>query len=802
MRFWPFGTKKVRPVGLTLESGGEAPRRSWRQSRLLKAATIWMLVVAAMLSFPGQRIYEFPVQEGDVWRGDDLASTKAFPIFKTDEQIEAEYEEIRSSATPFFRKTNGALGLALANIDSLSSRLDRVLEQYAEWKTAAARDDRSKAQRDSAAFSRMLLGSDLDLLPQHWSLIIESFEEHNPALASSRRPAGGSQAIDRTVLDETRALVRSLEGRSVINIPKDSITTDEVVVLDDLVRSQSFLPTERLSDISDVRREARRYFETRHPESSEIAAIGRRLFVQAFVPTLVYLPDVTAAEIESRLGAVSTTPGMVREGEVIVRNGEIVTPGIKAKLNSLARSAADRGGRLRTWLTLLGQLLISLIACTIFFLFLYILRRDYFEDNRDVVLMSVLLALLIGLFAASVRLEAVPSLAVPVTIASVLLTVFYDSRVGFFGTLSLALLGGVYFGYDFKFFSVTMWAGTIAVFSVRDIKRRAPFITTAGLVFLAYTTLLGAFWLFDVVPTGRFGVEELIFVGINAVLVLLAQPLVLIFERLFGMTTDVTLLELSDTNRDTLRELSIRAPGTFNHSLQVANLSEAAADAIGANALLARVGALYHDIGKMQKPEYFVENQQAGFNPHDRLKPRMSALIISSHVRDGLERAKEERLPKVVQDFIPMHHGTARMEYFYNKALQLAGEDDPSPPEVEFRYPGPRPNTRETGIVMLADSVEAASRSIEQPTPRKLENLVDSIIEARISDGQLDFCPLTFADINRIRETVLSMLSGMHHFRVKYPGQEQEEAKALEAADSSDLQGEPQDGTGDTGGIE
>ncbi|HEY5564393.1 MAG TPA: HDIG domain-containing metalloprotein, partial [Rhodothermia bacterium] len=347
------------------------------------------------------------------------------------------------------------------------------------------------------------------------------------------------------------------------------------------------------------------------------------------------------------------------------------------------------------------------------------------------------------------------------------------SRVGIFATLSLAVLGGVYFGTDFKFTSLTIFAGTIAVFSVREIKRRAPFVTTAGLVFLAYATMLGGFWLFDVVPLGKGIVSELVLIGSNSVLVLLAQPLVLIFERLFRMTTDVTLLELSDTNRNVLRELSIKAPGSFNHSLQVANLAEAAADAIGANALLARVGALYHDIGKMQKPEYFVENQRSGYNPHDRLKPRMSALIIGSHVRDGIDLGRQERIPDVVLDFITMHHGTARMEYFYNKALQTTEEGEQPPAEGEFRYPGPRPNSRETGIVMLADSVEAASRSIEHPTQRKLESMVNSIFESRIADGQLDHCPLTFADINTIRATLLSMLSGIHHFRVKYPGQDQ-----------------------------
>jgi putative nucleotidyltransferase with HDIG domain len=245
-------------------------------------------------------------------------------------------------------------------------------------------------------------------------------------------------------------------------------------------------------------------------------------------------------------------------------------------------------------------------------------------------------------------------------------------------------------------------------------------------------------------------------------------------ERGFRVTTDLALLELSDTNRALLKELSLRAPGTFNHVLQVANLAEAAADAIGANALRARVGALYHDIGKMLKPEYFIENQQPGENPHDRITPYMSALIIASHVKDGLELGKEHGLPEVVLDFIPTHHGTTMMEFFYRRAKEQQGENDAPVDEAEFRYPGPRPSTVEQAIVMLADSVEAASRSLDKPTPRRLEALIDGIFKARSEDGQLGNSPLTFAELSRVKETFLSILCGIYHFRVKYPDQEGE----------------------------
>lgn len=773
MSAWSLRRRRIRPVGTTLETGGESRGKSWRESRLLKGLIIGALVVIAMLAYPRQRAYEFPIEVGEVWKDADIISPQAFPIFKTRNELQSEIQAIRGSARPVFRDETNSYAVSIRNLDSTNTHLERIFRKYAAWQSSKLRSDRLQVSRDSLAFRQELSRSDVTLTPIQWKLLLDSYAERVPGLTANRRTPVSARRLDEELLAHVRLLITRYSDQPVINVGIDNVLTDEIIVLNERDRTQRFVSRKDLIDPAQLSKDVTEYFDGVYPSHPDTANIGRSLFRQVFRPELTYLSEATEARVQDELSRISSTRGLVREGEVIVRNGEVVTAEVKTKLNSLARSLAERGGQVRAWLLLLGQLVMTLVAFTIFYLFLFILRRKLFNDNRDVLLMSVLLATIVGLYAAAIRFENVPDLAVPVAIASILLTVFYDSRVGIFATISLAILGGVYFGNDFKLASVTIFAGTLAVFSVRDIKRRAPFVTTAGLVLLAYTVMLSGFWLFDVVPLGKGIVAELVLVGINAVLVLLAQPLVLIFERLFRMTTDVTLLELSDTNRDVLRELSIKAPGSFNHSLQVANLSEAAADAIGANALLARVGALYHDIGKMQKPEYFVENQRSGYNPHDRLKPRMSALIIGSHVRDGVDLGRQAKVPDVILDFITMHHGTARMEYFYNRALQMAEEGEQPPSESEFRYPGPRPNTREAGIVMLADSVEAASRSIEQPTQRKLESMVSSIFSSRIADGQLDHCPLTFAEINTVKGTLLSMLSGIHHFRVKYPGQDE-----------------------------
>ncbi|MEK9135788.1 MAG: HDIG domain-containing metalloprotein, partial [Bacteroidota bacterium] len=252
--------------------------------------------------------------------------------------------------------------------------------------------------------------------------------------------------------------------------------------------------------------------------------------------------------------------------------------------------------------------------------------------------------------------------------------------------------------------------------------------------------------------------------------------ILIFFERVFSVTTDLTLMELSHFNHPLLRKLAEQASGTYHHSLTMASLAEAAASAVGANEVLARVGALFHDIGKLVKPNYFVENQKGSRNRHDKLTPRMSSLIISAHVKEGMSLGEEHKLPQEVIDFIPMHHGTTRIEFFYNKAVELAhqSEDETKIEEIieqDYRYPGPKPQTRETGIMMLADAVEASTRTLDDPSPQKLEGVIDEIIRKRFEEGELDECPLTLKDLTKIKAAFLSVLVGIHHSRVKYPEQ-------------------------------
>jgi putative nucleotidyltransferase with HDIG domain len=514
-------------------------------------------------------------------------------------------------------------------------------------------------------------------------------------------------------------------------------------------------------------------FAVDYPDDPTAAAVAGAFFRAIFQYSYEFMEDGSRERWSAARARVSLTEGAVAEGEIIVRSGDRITGLVQRKLSSLERSQALRTGNRIGWKTRLGQTIVTLATFFFFFLYLYFLRRKVFDSNRMLFLVALLFAGIIGLYAFVLRTEFFGFYIVPVAIVSILLTVIFDSRVALFGTLTLALIGGLLLRYDFEFLFATIFAGGLGIYSVRDIKNRGQFFVSSGLVFLGYATILFGSLLIHNTSTDNF-LSELLQVGVNSFLLIIAYPLLWVFERAFDITTDLTLLELSDTNRPLLKELSIRAPGTLNHTLQVANLAEAAADRVNANALLTRVGALYHDIGKMNKPEYFVENQRAGINPHDNLKPRMSALIIASHVKEGLEIGRMHNLPQRVLDFIPMHHGTAKIEYFYKRALDDAAEGDAPVSESEFRYPGPKPSTREAGILMLADSVEAASRSIGTPTHKRFEGLIDSIFSSRMEDGQLDDVDLTLRELNVIKETFLNMLVGMHHVRVKYPGQEEE----------------------------
>ncbi|MEX0599095.1 MAG: HDIG domain-containing metalloprotein, partial [Rhodothermales bacterium] len=502
----------------------------------------------------------------------------------------------------------------------------------------------SVANRHSLRYVELRRSARLKATPEQWRMLVESYVQHVPELSETEGGADDEPRLDQQLLIDAWELGTQLLNIGVLDVPLDSVRADQIYIRDEVSRSEVTRDKDNLYGLNEAYAYADRQLQQEYADDPRVAPLGTAFFRAIFTPSLTYMRAATVREWQRIEQRISPTRGRISQGDVIVEKGQSVTEQIRAQLTSLERTRQERGGENLLWRVMLGQFLVALSTYFIFFLYLFLLRRSIFEDNRKVLLVAILFAVIIGLFAIAIRVESVAMFIVPAAIAPILFTVMFDSRVGLFGALTLALIGGQLLHYDYEFTFATIFAATLGVFSVRDIKNRGQLFISAGLVFVGYLVVLGATAIFFGAPRDLF-LSDLMLVAVNSFLIVLAYPLLWVFERTFDITTDLSLLELSDTNRPLLKELSLRAPGTFNHSLQVANLSEAAANAIGANALLTRVGALYHDIGKMLKPEYFVENQRPGMNPHTQLKPRMSALIIASHVKEGMEMGRQYNLP-------------------------------------------------------------------------------------------------------------------------------------------------------------
>jgi hypothetical protein len=366
------------------------------------------------------------------------------------------------------------------------------------------------------------------------------------------------------------------------------------------------------------------------------------------------------------------------------------------------------------------------------------------------------------------------------TVSAMTLTILFDARIGFMGATSMAILNAVMIGNNLDFIIVGMTLSSMAMYNVRELRTRSQVFTTIfSLLFISVLILIGL-GLFKGNPWFAIWKDLLPLLVTSVLAPVITYGLIGLLEIAFQITTDLTLIELLDFEHPLLKRLQQEANGTFNHSIVVGNLAEACANAIGARSLLCRVGAYYHDVGKMMRSEYFIENQFTGDNKHDTLTYVMSAKTIKNHVKEGLELAREYKVPKIVRDFIPMHHGTTRVEYFYRKALENA-EDSSKVDEKAFQYPGPKPNTKETGILMLCEAIEAAVRSLKNPDIFKIEAMIDKIIKFRIDEGQLDECPLTLDELRKIKGTVdgnngmLPVLRGIYHIRVEYPDSDKDQ---------------------------
>ena len=579
-------------------------------------------------------------------------------------------------------------------------------------------------------------------------------------------------------------ICRNRWAEGIYDIPKMNIKSEKTMV------HQSEVPilsnTDEYHDLESAWIRAKQELTQSYSIKNEVQnTIGYALIVEFMKPNLIYDKEVTERRQQSRLDRVPRFQGTILKEERIVDANERISEEVLLTLESLATAIGEKeGGKTgaQVFFSYFGRLIVIGSIISLAFTFLSVYRRSIFQQWKMIFLISLIfLTETVLVYLSVIQLGFSPYFLF-LTVSAMTLTILFDARIGFMGTTSMAILNAVMIGNNLDFIIVGMTLSSMAMYNVRELRTRTQVFTTIfSLLFISVVVLIGL-GLFKGNPWSTIWSDLLPLVITSILAPIITYGLIGILEIAFQITTDLTLIELLDFEHPLLKRLQQEANGTFNHSIVVGNLAEACANAIGARSLLCRVGAYYHDVGKMIRPEYFIENQFTGENKHDTLTYVMSAKTIKNHVKEGLELAREYKVPKIVRDFIPMHHGTTRVEYFYRKALENA-EKPERVDKKAFQYPGPKPNTKETGILMLCEAIEAAVRSLKNPDIIKIEAMIDKIIKHRIDEGQLDTCPLTLDELKKIKGTVdgnsgmLPVLRGIYHIRVEYPDMEIEKSE-------------------------
>lgn len=490
------------------------------------------------------------------------------------------------------------------------------------------------------------------------------------------------------------------------------------------------------------------------------------LFFNSVKPNVIYDEELTQNELESKYNRISYTRGNIEKGTIIVAKGEVVEGDKLQVLNSLkAEYESQVWSQSNYNWVIVGYTLLVFLALLMLMLFIRKYRYEIFQNNIKVTFIFFNLFVMVLLTVLVIKFNVNYVYVVPLCILPLTLKGFFDSRLGLFTHVITVLLLGFIVPDSYEYMFLQIIAGIVTILTVSELYKRVNLFITVGQITLVYIVSYFAFTVIQEGSIYEVKPETFLMFLLGGLATLFVQPLIYAYEKIFGLISDMSLLELSDTNSNLLKELSDKAPGTFHHSLNVANLAEAAANEIGANSMLARVGALYHDIGKMRNPTYFTENQTTSVNSHDELSPKESAEIIIEHVINGIEIAKKRNLPDRVIDFIRTHHGTTTVYYFYKKEKEINENANPE----DFRYPGPMPFSKETAILMMCDSVEAASKSIKEPNSRLIDDFVEKIINKQMEEGQFLNSNITFMEIQTVKKVLKRKLKNIYHLRIEYP---------------------------------
>ncbi len=727
-------------------------RKNLGRNRAIRLACGIVLVLLISFFFPHPESFESNYGVGTVWADNDLVAPFSFAIGKDLREYEKECQNAARSVAPvYLRHEEG-----VRNLEDSLRLVTLVLRKEADMRAGR----KGALPPDDSLLSRIPAALSLDLPAAEWKVF-----EHWSAIRSRKIPDPERQFV-QTLSD----VLTRIYATGIIDLPRGMLVHSDVALR--IGSLETVIPATKVYTLDEALAAITNDLAAAFGDEPE-TALALRISRALLKPNCLFDREATDAEVSAAVENVPRTLGYVQEGERIIGKYDRVTELSKLKLDSFRRAKADLGTAYGGLRHVIGIVFHIATIVGLYAIYLFLFRKKIFYDNGKL----ILIGLLVLLESAFAYLSLVVDSRQPiqylifVPVASMLLTIIFDSRVGFYGTVTVAFLVAGIRGDDYMIALTSLIAGSLGAYTVRDIRHRTQIFRSMIYIFIGYGVSILALSL-ERAESASTLLAALGYALVNAVVSpVLTYGLLIFLERAFRVTTDLTLMELSDFSHPLLQELSEKAPGTFHHSVTMGNLAETAAEAIGANSILARVGGYYHDIGKILKPEYFVENQTGTQNRHSRLKPRMSALIIASHVKEGVELGREYGLPESILDFITQHHGTTRMSYFYDKALRQAVKRPTKEAiqEEDFQYPGPKPQSKETAIVMLADSVEAATRSMTEMTPQSLEHTIDNMVKHRFLEGQLDACSLTLHDLTLIREAFLKILIGTHHQRLTYP---------------------------------
>lgn len=677
--------------------------------------------------FPRQGKFGYEYTKGKPWPHSTLIAPFDFPIYKTQAELKAEREKTLSAFYPYFRYNEEVehTQLSLFESDFNSARL-RLIAKY-----------------------------------PFLTLPLQGRPEYD---------------IFSGVRSQIKRLLTETYNKGIITLPEEYQDRPSTMIIS--VVRDNFAERNELGEFYNYPSAYQHLTKGLTSYINQRATVNHRTLEQ-FIDDLqlnkylqsniVYDEGRTEQEKERILADISLSSGVVLSGQRIIDTGELITEESGKILDSLKSEYESRLGKGTShYIVLLGQALLIAMLFTIVYYFLFYFRRDEFKNLKSISFLLILVVVMV-IFAQLARNSTEQGLIyiIPFAILPIIVRIFFDSRLAFFLHVTTILLSASFAPNSFEFAIIQIPIGLVAMYSLYRMTRRSQLVRAAILIVLSYSVLYTGLKLWQEGDFTRIDYIMYRNLAINGGLLLLVYPLIYIFEKLFGFLSDVTLVELSDTNHPILRRLAEKAPGTFQHSIQVGNLAQEAIYVIGGNPMLVRTGAMYHDIGKLMAPLYFTENQTSGINPHEHLSYEESAQIIISHVENGVKMAHKEKLPRQIIDFIETHHGTMKAKYFYNMYVNERPDD-----EVDvslFCYPGPTPFTKETAVLMMADSVEAASRSLKSYSDDEIDRLVENIINSQIAENQFIDAPITFKEINTVKDLFKQKLKNIYHARIEYP---------------------------------